>query len=132
MASANVLFCGKAINNTIKYLIVAFENSCLKRQKIVLFKRKVAAVQLYLTISTIVLHSVFYKYTTFQGSSFFEVFYFVCITMLTIGFGDVYPDKTYLYQLSMVQLVVFTALEVAFFYWTFSLENLLGNSRIQK
>ncbi|XP_066923609.1 potassium channel subfamily K member 9-like [Clytia hemisphaerica] len=121
MASANVLFCGKAINNTIKYLIVCFENACLKRQKIVWLKRKVAAVQIYLTISTILLHSVFYKMTTLQESSFFEIIYYVCVTMLTIGFGDVYPDTTYLYQLSMVQLVIFTSLDVAFFYWTFSL-----------
>ena len=121
MASANALFCGRATNNTIKYLIVCFEKTCLKRQKIVWFKRKVAAVQLYLTLSTIVVHAVFYKFTSFQKSSFFEIIYFTCITMLTIGFGDVYPDRSYLYQRSMVQLVIFTFLEVALFYWTFSL-----------
>eukprot|EP00111_Clytia_hemisphaerica_P021105 TCONS_00062178-protein len=121
MASANVLFCGKAINNTIKYLIVCFENSCLKRQRIVWFKRKVAAVQVYLTISTVVLHAVYYKYTSFQENDFFEITYFVCVTMLTLGFGDVYPDTTFLYQLSTIKLVFVTSLDVGLFYWNLAL-----------
>ncbi|XP_066923715.1 TWiK family of potassium channels protein 7-like [Clytia hemisphaerica] len=121
MASATVLFCGKAINNTIKYLIVCFENTCLKRGKIVWFKRKVATIQFLITILTFCLYSLYYHLTMFNNRSFFEAFYFVCISMLTIGFGDISPDFDYVSSLTTFQIIGLSAVEVTSFFWTFSL-----------
>ncbi|XP_066923608.1 TWiK family of potassium channels protein 7-like [Clytia hemisphaerica] len=121
MASATVLFFGKAINNTIKYLIVCFENTCLKHEKIVWFKRKFALIHFLLTFTTVGTQALFYKFTAMSHYSYFDLIYFTCISMLTIGFGDITPNLQYYYQLDILMLVLITTVELVFFFWSFSL-----------
>ena len=121
MASATVLFCGKAINNTIKYLIVCFEKTCLKRQKIIWFKRKFALIQFLLTISTIALQALFLKRTSMNAYNYFDMVYYACVSMLTIGFGDISPNLDYYNQLDFPIMILVATLELILLLWSFSL-----------
>ena len=128
IGTASVVFCGRFITAVIKYFIITFESRILKREKITKFARKIIAIQVALNIKFILLTSLFYHKTLLKHLTFFDSFYFVFITVSTIGFGDIKYDLESVTQIDALEQMIYGTVDFVLFYISFSLLAAIINS----
>ena len=108
ITTASVVFCGRFITAAIKYFIISFESRVLKHDKITKCQRKIMCIELLLNLTVTLLLSLLDNKTSMQNYSFFDSFYFIFITISTIGFGDITNNIEYYSSKGWLNVVVGT------------------------
>ena len=80
------------VKNAVKLLIIYIESRFLKRSKVDRLTLKTLMLQLFLCVTIILLFSYLFTIADSMQVNFLDSFYFVMVTLLTIGFGDIVVD----------------------------------------
>ena len=121
ITTASVVFCGRFTTAVIKYFIISFESRLLKQDKVTRFERKIIAIQVALNIKFILLTSMFFHKTLLEHLTIFDSFYFIFISISTIGFGDIVYDIEGLTKLDALKQSIYLVVISVLFYTSFSL-----------
>ena len=92
ISTITYVYCGNMVKNAVKVLVVTFEVKVMKRRQVHRLTLKTVLLQLLLCVTLILLFSLFFNMADSMGLSYLDSFYFVMVTLLTIGFGDIVVD----------------------------------------
>jgi len=105
LSTITYVYCGNMVKNAAKVFIVTLEVKIAKRRQVHKLTLKTVFLQLLLCITLILLFSLFFHLGDSMALSYLDSFYFVMVTLLTIGFGDIVVDLEQLVENPLIFLL---------------------------
>ena len=96
LSTITYIYCGQMVKNAVKLFILYVEIQFLKRNEVKKLALKTVGLQLVLCIIIILMFAWFFTIADSMSLNFLDSFYFVMVTLLTIGFGDIVVDLQHL------------------------------------
>ena len=89
LSTITYVYCGNMVKYAVKIFIINFEMKILKRKDVTKLNIKGVLLQLLLCTILILFFSLFFHIAESMNLSYLDSFYFVMVTLFTIGFGDI-------------------------------------------